>query len=101
MWARRQLILIFYKPLFVANIAFNFIALLFIHIFGWGFALNTLFIKAAGYAMLVGYQYSLYNKTYFYYRNLGVPIRKMYGYTFVLDFLIFTLMTLIYYIAVK
>ncbi|RKR85436.1 hypothetical protein BDD43_5707 [Mucilaginibacter gracilis] len=101
MWAHRKLIVIFYRPLFIANIAFNFIALLFIHIFGWGLALNALFIKAAGYAILVGYQYTLYNKTYFYYRNSGVPIRKMYGYTFLLDFLVFALATLIYWIAAK
>jgi len=101
MWINNRLILIFYKPLFIANVAFNGIALLWIHIFGWHLALNTLFIKAVGYAILIGYQYTLYKSTYFYYRNSGIAIRKMYGYTLFLDFFIFTLMVLTYYIASK
>jgi hypothetical protein len=99
MWLNRRLILIFYKPLLIANIAFSCIALLWIHIFGWTLALNTLFIKAAGYAILVGYQYTLYNQTYFYYRNSGVAVRRMYCYTFLLDFLVFMLMVLLYRVA--
>jgi len=99
MWSNRHLIAIFYRPLFIANLVFNGISLLFIHIFGWQLALNTLFIKGAGYTILIGYQYTLYNHTYFYYRNAGVTVRKMYLQVFSLDFLLFMLMTAVYYFS--
>lgn len=98
MWTHRRLILIFYRPLLIANLAFSAIALFFLHVWGWHFILNTLFIKAFGYAVLAGYQSILYKNVYFYYRNAGVSIRKMYGYTFGYDFLLFILFVIIYFL---
>jgi hypothetical protein len=98
MWQHRKLILIFYKPLFIGNLVFDGLAIFFLRVTGWHLAVNVLFIKAVGYALLMGYQYTLYNQVYFYYRNAGVSVRKMYGYVFGLDFCLFLFMLMGYFL---
>lgn len=99
MWINRHLTLIFYKPLFIPNLAFSLIALRFLANNGWGTIFVSIIIKLVGYAAVLGYQYYFSPKVYFYYRNAGMPLRKVYGYTFCFDFMIYSLMMIIYYLA--
>ncbi len=96
MWQHRKLIAIFYKPLLRGNLVFSILAFIFFMVTGWHLVLFLLFIKAVGYTLLVGYQYTMHNNIYFYYRNIGLPVRKMYAYAFMFDICAFALMFLIY-----
>lgn len=54
-----------------------------------------LFIKLCGYLFIIGYQYFTTNKIYFYFRNAGYSIRRLYVYSIVADLLIFSILYLI------
>jgi hypothetical protein len=103
MWINRRLILIFYKPLFSLNIGLSLFSVYFISDNGWhstniginNIAVTTL-LKLAGYAASVGYQYTMSQNVYFYYRNVGVSIRKIYIQVLAMDFMIYALMLALY-----
>ncbi|EHQ25653.1 hypothetical protein [Mucilaginibacter paludis] len=101
MWTNRQLILIFIKPLWLLNLASSAISIWFISINGWPNALNTLLIKFLGYGAAVLYQAYFYKSVYFYYRNAGVSVKKMYLYSFSLDFVLYGFIVLAYYLISK
>ncbi|MEO6521459.1 MAG: hypothetical protein ABIN91_07275 [Mucilaginibacter sp.] len=102
MWTNRRLILIFYKPLFILNIALSLFSVYFISTNGWhanmGFnnVVVTSLLKLAGYAVSAGYQYTMLQNVYFYYRNAGVSVLKLYLQVLVIDFGIYTLLLLFY-----
>ena len=60
---------------------------------------NSLLLKVMGYTSALGYQYFTSVKTYFYFRNAGYSIRRMYIYTFLFDLLIYVLLIILYSIA--
>ncbi len=54
-------------------------------------------IKLASYAAILGVQYLNFNatKTYFYFRNAGYSINRLYLYAFGLDFMAFIILLLL------
>lgn len=103
MWINLRLLLIFYKPLFILNITLSLFSVYFISGNGWHAAniginniVVTTFLKLMGYAASVGYQYTMRQNVYFYYRNAGVSIRKIYIQVLVIDFVIYSLMLVLY-----
>lgn len=94
----RLIILIrqFYRPLWLFNIAFTVIGLLFIMKYGLGTISNSLLIKLAGYFASALYQFYMANKSYYYFRNAGYSVRRMYAYVFSIDFAIYIILILLY-----
>lgn len=86
----------FYKPLLLFNIAFTVIGLVFIVQNGPGVFSNSLLIKVFGYLASALYQFYMSNKSYYYFRNAGYSIRRMYAYTFSIDFALYVALILIY-----
>lgn len=54
-----------------------------------------IFIKFCGYSFVIGYQYFTASKTYFYFRNAGYSIRRLYIYSVIADLAIFSILYLI------
>lgn len=86
----------FYKPLLLFNIAFSVIGLIVIIKNGLGTIGNTFLIKVVGYGCSALYQYYLSNKSYYYFRNAGYSVKRMYAYTFSVDFVAYIILILIY-----
>lgn len=94
-----RLLLIFYRPLFILNFTLSLFSVYFISVNGWrnqnidiNNAVVTTVLKFAGYAVSVGYQYTMLRHIYFYYRNAGIRVRKMYAQVLMLDLLIYITM---------
>ena len=58
----------------------------------------SLFIKLCGYAFIIGYQYFTANQTYFYFRNAGYRIRRLYIYSIIADLIFFSILFSLPYI---
>ena len=56
---------------------------------------QSLTIKFFGYAFIIGYQYFTANKAYFYFRNAGYSIKKLYIYSIIADLIIYSILYLI------
>jgi hypothetical protein len=84
----------FYKPLLAISLIFTGCALsVILKLGGDTVAIRiALILKLSGYFVCVGYQYFMSPKVYFYYRNAGYSARRMYAYTFTIDFIIFLLL---------
>ncbi len=89
MQSLRKTVIQFYKPVMLWNVLFSIGAIYFLIVNGPDYTLGSFFIKALGYAATVGYQRYYSPKSYLQYRNTGYTIRKLYSYTFALDFAIF------------
>lgn len=81
----------FYKPMFFWQILFSGVAFRDIYINGIGQFGGSCFIKICGYISAVWFQYYFSDKTYYYYRNAGYPIRRLYMTVFCIDFLLYML----------
>ena len=83
----------YYRTLIIYNITFTILCVV-LTSFSAGINLVTLFFcKFIGFASAVGLHYYSAFKTYFYYRNAGVSIRRLHLYAWVIDFGIFLLIT--------
>jgi len=60
---------------------------------------QSLFIKFCGYAFIIGYQYFAANNSYFYFRNAGYSIRRLYGYSIIADLILYSVLSLIPYVV--
>lgn len=89
------LIFHFYRPVFFVNLLFSFCAIFNLIKLGLVAMPIVLIIKLFGYLVCLGYQYLFAAKSYFYYRNAGFSARQMYAYIFMLDTLIFILLSTI------
>ncbi|MCD8742060.1 hypothetical protein LT679_15710 [Mucilaginibacter roseus] len=89
------LIFHFYRPVFFVNLIFSLCAIFNLIKLGLVAMPIVLVIKIFGYLMCVGYQYFFSAKSYFYYRNAGFSAKQMYTYIFILDALIFILLSTI------
>jgi hypothetical protein len=89
----------FYRPLLPLNLIFSIIGIIDLYKVGASFIIYTFFIKIVGYAGCIFYKHFFANKTYLYFLNSGYSIKKMYSYTFSLDFTVYLVMvTLVYFI---
>ncbi|OCX51460.1 hypothetical protein BEL04_15650 [Mucilaginibacter sp. PPCGB 2223] len=98
MWNNRHLIRIFYKPIFIISILFSCGSVRLVQLAGWSFLLMALLLKISGYGLIMGYQYLMSQKTFYYYRNAGVSMRMMYLQTYTFDFAIYTIMLILLYL---
>ncbi|MDT3401633.1 hypothetical protein [Mucilaginibacter terrae] len=91
-----QLLLQFNRPFWLYHLAFTALSLYII--IGGGLAALILAIplKLVGYAGAVSYQTYFAPQVYFYYRNTGTAVRKLYLISFALDILIFFVLVVIY-----
>jgi len=94
----RVLLYQLYRPLFLWNLLFSFAATYFVLINGITFLLMSSFIKLTGYGSSVGFQYFFSAQEYYYYRNAGHSMRKMYTHAFMVDFVIYLVMV---YVAMQ
>jgi|GEM_PF-1545233 len=90
------LLLQFNKPLWICHIMFSVFGLYFIMINGIGLSIMSFTLKLAGYLAVVLYQNYFTPQIYFYYRNTGNAIRKLYLYSFTADFLIYLVIIAVY-----
>lgn len=86
----------FNRPFWVYHLIFTALGLFII--MGGGAIVLVLAIplKLVGYAGAAGYQTYFSPREYFYYRNAGVAIRKLYIYSFMADMLLFLLLVAVY-----
>lgn len=103
MWINRRLILIFYRPLFSLNVGLSLFSVYFIKNNGWhatNIGINnmvvTTLLKLAGYAASLGYQYTMRQNVYFYYRNAGASVVKIYLQVLAIDFFIYSSLLFLY-----
>jgi hypothetical protein len=92
----RTLIWYFYKPIFLWNFLFSIICVVLIAVYGTKVNSIVFFFKLMGYASATFLQSYSAKNVYMYYRNAGYSIRRMYIYTYLLDFGIYIFMLLIY-----
>jgi len=88
----------FYGPLLLVNLIFSTVGIWNLYKTSPSFILVTFSIKLVGYASTAAYQHYFNSKSYLYYLNAGYSIKKMYGYTFSLDFLIYLIMIACFYL---
>lgn len=84
-----QLLLQFNRPFWLYHLFFTSLALYIITQGGLKVLVLALPLKLMGYAGAVGYQTYFAPQVYFYYRNTGVAIRKLYLISFACDVLLF------------
>ncbi|MES2267173.1 MAG: hypothetical protein V4520_10450 [Bacteroidota bacterium] len=81
----------YYRILLVYNITFTFLCVFLIGFSGAGNPVTLFFAKFIGFAGAVGLHYYSSAKTYFYYRNAGLAIRRLYAYAFIIDLTIYVI----------
>jgi hypothetical protein len=75
----RKLLLQFYRPLFLWNMLFSVAGLFDIFMNGISQLIASFVIKLVGYVFAIGFQYYFSNRVYFYYRNAGYAVRRLYA----------------------
>ena len=91
-----RLILIFYRPIFVFNFIFSLIGLAIVVKNGWALIMITMWIKASIYALSCLFQYLMVKPVFYFYRNAGLPVRKVMVYAFGLDMLLYFAICCVY-----
>jgi hypothetical protein len=86
----------FYRTFLWWNLLITVVALYAIQIGGAGNTGNSIIIKLIGYLGAFSFQTYFYKYVYFYYRNAGQSVKKLYIYAFSLDFLSYLLITSCY-----
>jgi len=85
------LLIQFYRPLLLWNLLFSCAGFAFVNIYGAAETVNSLFIKGIGYLSSVGFQYYFSANKFYYYRNAGYSLRKLYPLVFALDLIVYLL----------
>lgn len=86
----------FYKTLLWWNLLITAIAIYAIQIGGSGNTGNSIIIKLISYLGAYCFQTYFYKYIYFYYRNAGQSIKKLYIYAFSADFLLYLITAVCY-----
>lgn len=86
----------FYRPIWLWNLIFSVCGVIFLIKNGFSAIGMSLLIKFTGYGSSLGYQYFMANKSYFYFRNAGYSVRRMYTYAFSVDMLIYIVLMVLY-----
>lgn len=88
----RLLLLHFSKPLWLYLLFFNGCAFYMVINNGIRVLGFALVLKLVGYAGAVGFQNYFSPQVYFYYRNAGYEVRRLYLYTFLLDIIAYAML---------
>jgi hypothetical protein len=86
----------FYRPILLWNWIFSICGVIFLIKNGFSAIGMSFLIKFTGYGSSLGYQYFMANKSYFYFRNAGYSVRRMYAYVFSVDILIYIVLIVLY-----
>lgn len=90
------LLLQFNKPLWICHLMFSVFGLYFVMLNGIGLLIVSFSLKLAGYLGATLYQNHFTPQIYFYYRNTGNPVRKLYLYSYAIDFLLYLAIIAVY-----
>ncbi|OKS86763.1 hypothetical protein RG47T_2220 [Mucilaginibacter polytrichastri] len=83
----------FYKTFLWWNLLITIVAIYAVNLGGPGNVGNSIIIKLIGYLGAWSFQTYFYKYVYFYYRNAGQSVKKLYSYTFSIDFVTYLLLT--------
>ena len=87
------MLLQFNRPFWIYYLTFTALALFMVIGGGAIVLILAIPLKLVGYGGAVGYQTYFAPQVYFYYRNAGFTIRKLYSLSFAFDLLLFLLLT--------
>lgn len=85
----RALLFQFYKMFLFWNLLITVVAIYAVQIGGPGNTASSIIIKMIGYFGAFAFQTYFYKYTYFYYRNAGQSVKRLYICAFAIDFLIY------------
>jgi len=85
----RTIVLQFYRPLFAVNLIFSLYLIYKSSEVNYG---QSIFLKLCSYIFLFGYQYFTKSNTYFYFRNAGYGVRRLYMYVITLDLVLYSVL---------
>jgi len=91
-----KLLIQFNKPLWICHLIFSGFGLYFIIKNGVGFLVVSFSLKLVGYLGTLLYQNYFTPQIYYYYRNTGNAVRKLYLYSFAADFLLYLVIIAVY-----
>lgn len=83
----------YYRTLLVYNITFTFLCMLLTGFSGINNTVLLLFSKIIGFTGAAALHYYSSAKTYFYYRNAGLQLRRLYCYGYLTDLAVFIIFT--------
>jgi hypothetical protein len=87
------LVFLYYRLLLVNNLLFSFMIGIVFYLF---IAKSYLFLfvlaKLIGFAGATGHYYYMQADSFYYYRNAGISIRRLYAYSLLIDIVIFVLL---------
>ncbi|MET3981530.1 hypothetical protein ABIB62_004144 [Mucilaginibacter sp. UYP25] len=89
----------YYRTLLIYNITFTILCLFLVSFSGVGNPVTLFFSKLIGLLAAMGLHYFSSAKTYFYYLNAGLPIRRLYMYAFTIDCFVFIVLTTLFAIC--
>jgi hypothetical protein len=82
----------FSRPLLMWNMLCTFLCLFLTYKNGFSIIGICIIIKGISYALAFGYQYYMAANSYFYFRNAGYSVRRLYGYVFAADLLFYIIL---------
>lgn len=91
----------FYRSIFLLNITMGLVNIYMISVLGFEYLATSFYFKLMGYGATVFVKYYMPasgKNTYFYYRNAGVSMRKIYLLAFAFDLLLYILMVICFYL---
>lgn len=92
MYKLKTILYQFNRPVFALNILLSLYLIYRHDIFTFP---GAILAKFCGYGAIIGYQYFTANQTFFYFRNAGYSIRRLYIYSIIADLLLFALLSLV------
>lgn len=93
-----KVIFLFWRSVMLWNILFSVAAFNGMYLYGLGFFGVGLLIKSLGYASTVYFQHHFSDEKKYYFLNMGYSTQKLYIYTFTIDFLLYLLVTILYFV---
>jgi hypothetical protein len=85
----------YYHTLLVYNLTFTFLCAFLIGFSAGNNIVSLFFSKLIGFSAAVGLHHYSSVKTYFYYRNAGLAIRRLYCYAYLIDLAAFIVLSLL------
>lgn len=82
----------FNRPVFALNMLLSLYLIYRLDIFSYP---GAILAKCCGYGAVIGYQYFTASQTYFYFRNAGYSIRRLYIYSIIADLILFSILSFI------
>jgi hypothetical protein len=89
----RTLVFQFYKPYIYYLLFFTCLSLTLLLSKGAIAFVLALPLKLVGTVGAIAYQHTFYQHEYFYYRNAGVQVRRLYLYAYIPDFVVFFILS--------